>query len=461
MDLSFAVPGDWVVFYLFLAKRLLMAAQAPLSSSDPILSHAEYVSMLPEDILTPVHFTDAELSLLEATPLHGDAIERRKRMLAAFVEAMRWIRSKPSTSTTHSHYHAALGDDTISLDENHPLFPTWLWAATAYSSRAFPPSLVARPSDERSLSGPVLLPGIDAFNHARGVPVTWTYPCAPTHEPEKPAKAEAAESGGEDKEVAITLGYEVEMGKQAFNCYGGKSNEEFLAGYGFVLDSPDLPDDTLTLVLGGRVGEGNAPAAEEASGDASSSAESTALSLRKPWGSKHYWRTGQGAPAGLLFELRERLLEGTSDPAARPDLEHSWLLKPHTATPSAGGTPASDGEAGPSSQANKGGESVRKAALLARHRDEARLSAAQLDGEVLETLEEMLCAKRKGFRAVQRRIDSGEDRAAGVRLEVARMVKVYRRGQAMLLDQAVQWTRDRMDELVEVIEGLEERVGGE
>lgn len=461
-DPIFAMPGDWVVFYLFVVRRILDVKAwrpDPSSSRVTLTSHNPYVALLPNDTLTPIHFSTCELDLLQATPLHGDAIERRKRMLKAFTTAMRWLRRRSDSSPVEALLQSTPSVEDVGNEDEaaqHPLFSIWTWAATAYSSRAFPPSLVAQPEDERSLVGPVLLPGIDAFNHARGVPVTWTYPCVPTDEPEKPARAAPSATSDAEMEVAITLGYTVPANTQAFNCYGGKSNEEFLAGYGFVLDTPDLPDDTLTLVLGGKSGEASDEAAPDAPNNASVDTASNALSLRKPWGSNHYWRMGQEAPAGLLFELRERLLDGAADDAgAKPELEDSWLLKSHTATPSAPGTPASEAE----EQEGAPSSSVRKAALLARRRDEARLAAAQLDGEVLETLEEMLCAKRKGFRAAQRQVD-GDNGGSGARPEVLRMIKVYRRGQAMLLDHAVQWTRDQMDELIDIIETLEERVAG-
>lgn len=93
-----------------------------------------------------------------------------------------------------------------------------------------------------------------------------------------------------------------------------------------------------------------------------------------------------------------------------------------------------------------------------RDDDARRLAALQVDGEVLETLEEMLCEKRKGFRAVQREIDGLGD-FSDVRESVRRAIGIYRRGQGAILDQAIQWTRAKMDELVDLIEDLEDRMG--
>jgi hypothetical protein len=281
---------------------------------------------------------------------------------------------------------------------------------------------------------------MDIFNHARGVPVTWRYPFLPEINPSKQlSPSEPAESKAEDAQrrrgVALELGYRVSAGEQVFNCYGGKSNEEFLCGYGFVL--PEGADDQLTLVLGsgnangsskmGRKGvdmhgimaDSDLEAVQPTSSASGSNTPILALAATRPWGSKHYWRIVHpsysekgGAPAGLLIELRERLLKADRDeaiaageePAAPPRIEISWLLRPHFATPP---SPSTEGE----------------------DAREERLEALRLDGEVLEALEGLLCAKRKAFKAVQKEVDAFGGVPKGVRPEVFEMVAIYRRGQ--------------------------------
>lgn len=333
-------------------------------------------------------------------------------------------------------------------------------------SRAFPPKMASPPDHDRSLSSPILLPGMDAFNHARGVPVTWAYPCAPDQaEPTKAAVSLSQEKSPdfETSELALTLHYPVEQGGQVFNSYGGKSNEEFLAGYGFVL--PEGLDDTLTLVLGDAAsstapqnssdGTQRTTELESTEGDASSTAP-TALSIGKPWGAKHYWRRRSaatkeagGAPVGLLMELRERLLKADDDVFSRPPPSSaSWLLKPYTASasPSVVPTPAAqEADGRPAS------------ALEVQRRLQVRLKALKLDGEILETLEEMLCAKRKSFKqaeVAQQSAASIDD--ATIRPEVRRMIAIYREGQRDILNQAIEWTREKMDQVVDLIEECED-----
>lgn len=307
--------------------------------------------------------------------------------------------------------------------------------------------MVSSPDEEvpRSLVGPVLLPGMDIFNHARGVPVTWRYPFLPdTNSSKQPSPSESAESKAEDAQrrrgVALELGYRVPAGEQVFNCYGGKSNEEFLCGYGFVL--PEGADDQLTLVLGsgndgstdggtkmerrgadmhGIMADSDLEAAQPTPSVSGSNTPTLALAATRPWGSKHYWRIVHpsssekgGAPAGLLVELRERLLKADRDeaiaageePSAPPRIETSWLLRPHFATPPSP-SPAAEGEDA---------------------REEPQ-EALRLDGEVLEALEGLLCAKRKAFKAVQKEVDAFGGVPKGVRPEVFEMVAIYRRGE--------------------------------
>ncbi|CAO1626071.1 unnamed protein product [Parajaminaea phylloscopi] len=523
--------NDWVVFYLFLVKLIHCAenrarpqALETLESTssslgkgllgqelrddagahDALGSHVAYVDMLPTDVITPLQYTKPELSLLKGTPLYVDALERREKKLFAYLSSLIWLREQCQRHPVALLDGTALQSVLLKIREDSldsllsskrelleqpeaaPAFSLWLWASTAYASRAFPPSMLARPDSDPRLLAPVLLPGIDAFNHARGVPVTWTSLCTATQNPADPAVA-ASETDIDPlkAQAAITIHYRVSRDEQIFNCYGAKSNEEFLAGYGFVL--PQGPDDTVTLVVGGPKQTRDAGGTTD-DGQEVSDGACNALSLRKPWGTRHYWqRAHEGkeyasAPAALLIELRERLIdvepqtgESTTqdaiDTAVNPLQSDSWLLNPHVATPSEPSTPTdrtgTHGTATEPALPQAGGEtpssSLRRAAMTARRRLQDRLEALRLDGEVLETLESLLCAKRKAFKASQRTVDAERQQASesgGSSTEVVResvwdAVRVYRAGQAAILDQAVAWTRDKMEELVDLIEGIE------
>ncbi|THH08762.1 hypothetical protein EW145_g2486 [Phellinidium pouzarii] len=123
----------------------------------------------------------------------------------------------------------------------------YLAASTYLSSRAFPstllsrtPSLLVTPS-----SYPVLIPGVDSFNHARGQPVTWGISqlseCS-----NHPNSASSINSS--DLCVSLTLNVPASAGAELFNNYGPKSNASFILGYGFALQ--DNPDDTILLKVG-------------------------------------------------------------------------------------------------------------------------------------------------------------------------------------------------------------------
>ena len=117
----------------------------------------------------------------------------------------------------------------------------YLAAATYISSRAFPSSVLSQTpqlpnldNDDDAPSEPVLLPGVDILNHARGQPVTWISHTKPQARVER---------------VAIVAHDPTPAGQEIFNNYGPKPNAELLLGYGFTL--PNNPDDTIILKLGG------------------------------------------------------------------------------------------------------------------------------------------------------------------------------------------------------------------
>lgn len=127
----------------------------------------------------------------------------------------------------------------------------FLTAATYLSSRAFPstllspsPTLVQQPD-----SYPVLIPGIDALNHARAHPVSWvvTFPPTVTSTSSSPSTVDASQAG-----ISLVTHNASKAGAEIFNNYGAKPNSELLLGYGFTL--PANPDDTIVLKIGGLGG---------------------------------------------------------------------------------------------------------------------------------------------------------------------------------------------------------------
>lgn len=57
------------------------------------LLHIPYVKLLPEETLTPLHFTKEELQLLQSTPLYGHAIESRRNGRKSCIKAVKWLLS--------------------------------------------------------------------------------------------------------------------------------------------------------------------------------------------------------------------------------------------------------------------------------------------------------------------------------------------------------------------------------
>ncbi|OSX56701.1 hypothetical protein POSPLADRAFT_1159712, partial [Postia placenta MAD-698-R-SB12] len=191
-----------------------------------VLAHHPYLATLPspDKLLTPLHFIPVELAAFQGTNLYGATLARRDAWRAE------WQACQSAIAQTNPDWA-----DTFTWDR-------YLTASTYLSSRAFPSTLLSptpslAPSPD---SHPVLLPGVDALNHARGQPVSWAVSTAPNA----------------PSSISLVLHNAHPAGAELFNNYGPKPNAELILGYGFAL--PHNPDDTIVLKLGG------APAAQHA-----------------------------------------------------------------------------------------------------------------------------------------------------------------------------------------------------
>ncbi|KAF4585025.1 hypothetical protein EYR40_001858 [Pleurotus pulmonarius] len=196
----------------------------------PHFRHGPYLSMMPDQskLRTSLHFNPQELDALKGSNLHAATLDRLSDTRADW-------------TTCHVAFKAA----NASLAGRFT-FEFYLTASTYLASRAFPssilspnPTLVASPS-----SYPVLLPGIDTLNHARGQPVTWL-----VSYPDNSTTASVREPS-----VSLILHAPTQTGEELFNNYGPKPNSELILAYGFTL--PDNPDDTIVLRIGGQGGTG-------------------------------------------------------------------------------------------------------------------------------------------------------------------------------------------------------------
>ncbi|KAK7470347.1 hypothetical protein VKT23_001775 [Stygiomarasmius scandens] len=187
------------------------------------LLHHPYVKMLPsrDKLRTALHFTPEERELFKGSNLYGAIYDRENEW------RMEWIKCQGVISAVNEDWGRKFS------------WELFLASSTYISSRAFPSTLLSpNPSLQPSPTAePVLLPGVDSLNHARGKPVTWTvsYPDASTNllEPQ----------------ISLVLRYPAAPREELLNNYGVKPNSELILGYGFSIS--DNPDDTILLKVGG------------------------------------------------------------------------------------------------------------------------------------------------------------------------------------------------------------------
>ncbi|KJA29790.1 hypothetical protein HYPSUDRAFT_126849 [Hypholoma sublateritium FD-334 SS-4] len=266
---------QWIATYI--TFHGIIGPQDPgLDASDKLL-HREYLDTLPTSasLRTPLHFTPSELELFKGTNIYGATLDRDREWKTE------WNQCR---------------DEISRFDKNLGERFTWehyLTAATYLSSRAFPSSLLSpTPTLVHSDSTqPILIPGVDALNHERGQPVSWsvTIPDAKHQDSQKPT-------------ISLTIHRPTAEGEELFNNYGPKPNSELILGYGFSI--PNNPDDTIVLKIGGMEG---------------SEAKKWEIG-RKAQGADAFWTdqlsqfTGQGQPptyedildaSGMLSEMLE------------------------------------------------------------------------------------------------------------------------------------------------------------
>ena len=241
----------------------------PLTRSYDTLIHSPYLDTLPspDKLRTPLHFTDHEIDALRGTNLHGATIDRRRDW------KVEWERCHADVSGVNEEWGRAL-TWYVSLSSLSTVFrpipstrccctrtrrERFLTAATYLSSRAFPSTLLS-PSPslvQQHDSYPVLIPGVDALNHARAQPVSWVVTCPPTSS-SSPPTVNSPQAG-----ISLVTHTASKVGAEIFNNYGAKPNSELLLGYGFTLSAN--PDDTIVLKIGGLGGSSGTTAQHEVS----------------------------------------------------------------------------------------------------------------------------------------------------------------------------------------------------
>lgn len=405
LDIDALPRADWVLLYLVLSRLAAeyLAIHPQESRLEGIFTHLPYVTHIPTTIETPLHFSPSELALLSNTPLVGSTERRLGETIVDYRRATTLLLPLLAESSFTSFLSKSLSPiaeqqlarDALMQHTRHDGLELWRWSESAFTSRSFPPRLIGDAE-----TTPILIPGYDTFNHARAHGVTWTY------SPPSP-------STGKGGMVDLTLNYPVDdAATQVWNNYGGKSNEEFLSGYGFCLDSGD--EDTLALKIGGDA--------------------------RGSDGTTHYWVRTEKLPQPDTADqdASDRFVRAPCPcPSLLQDLEQRLL----------------QGDASPTDDVDR----------------------LQLYASILETLERLLLAKRRAFRASQREFDAvpppsttrdgsmppqqhaGWPRVAeGVRASVWSHVKQYRAGQMHLLNAAVEWTRRELERVADQLDAMDD-----
>ncbi|AMD21371.1 HER092Cp [Eremothecium sinecaudum] len=171
-----------------------------------------YLNCLPDEVNSPLQWNVSELELLNGTNL-GSATEEK---FYDIVDEWRRI-----------HVELGMFEDEIrcneevrraylerSAQEAVPWysFRAFLWAHLILTSRAFPEKLLDPTCDDSNV---VLLPILDLLNHDYHSKIEWSG------------------AGGNFQFKKLEP---VEAGQEVLNNYGGKSNEELLLSYGFVIE---------------------------------------------------------------------------------------------------------------------------------------------------------------------------------------------------------------------------------
>ncbi|RSL46147.1 hypothetical protein CEP53_010437 [Fusarium sp. AF-6] len=163
---------------------------------------------------TPLWFQDQELAYLKGTNLFSNDTPPEQTSIGL---QRGLYREQWELRITELKNAGELVDDFT--------WELFLWARTIFSSRSFTSDLFTNKVGNSSFS--VLYPVLEIFNHNLGTKVSWKF-----------------HSG----DFSLCLEEKVEQGKQIFNNYSPKGNEDLLMGFGFCI--PDNPYDQVAVRIG-------------------------------------------------------------------------------------------------------------------------------------------------------------------------------------------------------------------
>ena len=188
-----------------------------------------YLRAIPVRHTDPMGWSAAELALLRGSNLLPQQRRRKSELRADFDGTVR-----PLSEAFPSRY----SPNVLSWQQ-------FLWAHSSFVSRNLPLEPDANGhlrlttgSGRAEQRQQCLLPLFDMLNHKYAAPIIWQ---------------SGGGGAGAVPTVGLAVGEDVEAGREIYNNYGPKSNQELLRLYGFVLE--DNPQDTFELEVAGLAAE--------------------------------------------------------------------------------------------------------------------------------------------------------------------------------------------------------------
>lgn len=414
--------ADWVLLYLVLT-RLASSFLSTTSSSEhgfaqikDLFVHITYVDHIPTSIETPLHFAPSELALLSNTPLVGSTERRLSETITDYGRARDLLFThllkdfQPmhlSEAPKSIQYRNSLGLGSGNAPGHHP-FMLFVLAFFAPKLRVDQDPLMRESYDK----------GLELWRWAESAFTSRSFPprlvgeqddAAPvlipgydTFNHRRAAPVTWSSSGEAEEMVVMTLNYAMDEAEGQVWNNYGGKSNEEFLS-SYGFTVDGTSEDTLALKLGvGGKGEGKT----------------------------HYWRI----PSTIVVPTEEEKEEGKFQASSCPS---SSLLA-----------------------------ELEERVLQGEERPVEETEKLELYGSVLETLEAMLLAKRKAFRASQEEVDATPQPTAQtdlpdgwyrstshqyIRPGVLTNIKQYRKGQLEVLNHAVNWTRTEMDRLADTL----------
>ncbi|SCU78622.1 LAFA_0A07580g1_1 [Lachancea sp. 'fantastica'] len=194
-----------------------------------------YLNILPtvNAINSPYFWSGQELAAMKGTELLIKTKRNLKKLVSEWFDVTTKVNATDEEDT--QFYLASSSSPNSDITDmlkrsNSPKwhsFEAYLWASYIFSSRAFP-ELIFEGSAVENPNQAFLLPVVDLLNHANGKKVSW-------------------KDDIKDNAVTFTTSETLSAGKELFNNYGDKSNEELLMCYGFAFPNNEFDTTTLTL----------------------------------------------------------------------------------------------------------------------------------------------------------------------------------------------------------------------